>query len=320
MAFLYVLFVLSVFCPVYTYAIYPVVLKTLKEEKFNFANIEPFVSVVITGTDIEEKAKNVSCCNYPNFEVIKADNIIDGVNKAKGEVVLFTDSKTKLDIYAIAQIVKPFTDERVACVVGQQTNPEGNSAFWKYENLVKSLESRIGCVSGANEAIFAVKKTDLPILNYSIKNKLFYIATKITENGKNVLFQPLAKAYERKTEGTNFDKHVKDAAGYWQALTLFPKMLLPGKSSFVYISHRVMKWFVWLNMVMMLVTSSVLSLSGLIMMFILFWLQVVGYLVLLVLGRKERSGPVGKLLSIGYYFVMLNVAYFVGMFHKGKKI
>lgn len=314
MIVLYVLFVLSIFFPVYTFALYPIILKLLKERQYKVEDINLSVSAIIIGSEEAGSVKrsDIEKCDNPPLEVILTQNVSDGANRAKGDIFLFTDTKTKLDSEAIKKIVKPFADKKVGAVVGQQTNPEGNSAFWKYENLVKSLESRIGCVSGANDSIFAVRRESIPSIAPEVKNALFYIATSITQQGRDIVYAPSAKAYEGKTEGVNFNKHVEDAAGYWQALRLFPKMLLPRKGSFVYISHRVMKWFVWLNMVVMLITSGVLAFSSLIMA-ILFALQLIGYVSLLVLGKNR-----GGLFGIGHYFLMLNFAYLIGVFWRNK--
>lgn len=311
MIVLYVLFALSVFCPIYTYALYPTVLRMLRGKQYKNADIEPAVSVVVVGEDAADKIRNIQQCGYPKTEIIEGG--YSDANKAKGEIIVYTDTKTQMDLAALREIVRPFADERIGAVVGQQTNPEGNSAFWKYENLVKRLESRIGCVSGANERLFAVRKSDMPEVPEDVLNKPFYIATKITEDGKDIIFQDTAKAYEGKTEGTNFQKHVEDAAGYWQALRLFPKMLIGRHGSFVYVSHRVMKWFVWLNMILMLVTSGALAVKGSVLMAVLFGLQIVGYAVVMLLGKRNIGGAIGKLISIGYYFVMLNVTYMIAI-------
>ena len=311
MIVLYTLFALSVFCPIYTYALYPVILRMLRKKRYKNVDIEPDVSVVVLGENATDKIKNIQQGEYPNVEIIKGG--YRDANNAKGEIVVFTDTKTDMDLNAIWEIVKPFADERVGAAVGQQINPEGNSAFWKYENIVKRLESRIGCVSGANDSLFAVRKRDLPGVPENVLNKPFYIATKITERGKDIVFQDTAKAYEGKTEGTNFQKHVEDAAEFWQALRLFPKMLVGSHGSFVYVSHRVMKWFVWLNMLVMLMTSGMLAVKGSVVMAILFILQIVVYLMLVLLGRKQMKGAAGRLISIGYYFLTLNVAYFLGL-------
>ena len=313
MTALYALFALSLFCPVYTYVIYPCILRMVRGKEFIIQNIEPTVSVMVLGENAQDKIKNIQQCEYPNVvEIISGS--YDSVNKAKGDIILFTDTNTQLDLTSIQEIVKPFADKQVGCVVGQQTNPEGNSTFWKYENAVKLLESKLGCVSGANESLFAVRKSDMPVVSKRVLNKPFYISTKITENGKAVLFCDGAKSYERKSGGVNFDKHVKDASGYWQALKLFPRMLLFNNGSFVYLSHRVMKWFVWLNLVILLLTSAILGMLGSIPMAVIFALQVLGYITIIAIGSKGIHNSFGKLTGIGYYFLMLNTSYFLGLF------
>lgn len=311
----YSLFALSVFCPVYTYVLYPVILGMMKGKEYKYRDVQPMVSVLVIGDNTEEKVKNIQQCVYPNLEIITGD--FDQANKARGEIILFTDTKTQLDLTAIQNIVQPFADERIASVVGQQTNLGKNSVFWKYENLVKKLESKIGCVSGVTKSIFAVRRTVMPEVDRKILNKPFYMAMKIIENGKDVVFQDSAKAYEGKSKGTNFTQHIQDAAGYWQALMLFPKMFFFHHGSFVYISHRVIKWFVWLNMVIMLVTSGVLAFNSFVME-VLFIVQVVAYVTVMFYGGKKIDGIVGKLINVGYYFVMLNLAYFVGLFWKNR--
>ena len=326
---LYALFAISVFCPVYTYVLYPLILKCLPEKNYKFDCCKQTitVTVIVAGKNGKKKAEkirqtflvdtssNIGSTYFSVLDILYTEQISETTNKlAKGEIIVFTDDKTELDKEAISEIIKMFADKRIGCVVGQQTNPDGNSTFWKYENAVKRLESKIGCVSGATASLFAVRKIDLPIISDCVLNKPFYIATAITQAGKDVVYQPSAKAYEGRTEGTNFDKHVQDAAGYWQALHLFPKMLLPiNKGNFVYISHRVMKWLVWLNMLMMLVISGMLAKQSFFMAFLLF-LQLIGYGILIVHGNKSFNCLFGRLLNFGYDFFSLNLAYFFGMF------
>ena len=317
MILLYVFFALSLFCPIYTYTLYPIALKLFDKKKLKSGEVDSSVTVVVVGENCAEKIKNVDECEYQNFDIISGD--YRDTNKAKGTIIVFTDTRTKLDQIAINEIVKPFADERVGVVVGQQTNPEGNSSFWKYENFVKKLESGIGCVSGANESLFAVRASDMPVIDETVLNKPFYIATKITENGKYVVFQESAKTYERTTGGVNFSKHVQDAAGYWQALKLFPKMLFGGLGSFVYVGHRVMKWFVWLNMVMLLVISGLLAVLGSSVFGFFFVIQLLGYVTVLLLGKRKIPGTIGRLIGIGYYFILLNVSYLMGLLTRNNQ-
>lgn len=316
---LYIVFGLSILFPIYTYAIYPLILKILPKKKYEVNSIVPFVSVIINfgnGND-EWKTNNVKSSNYPNFEIIVSKNINKAVNRAKGEVLVFVDNETELDSEALQNIVKPFSDKRIDLVVGEQTCKEGNGTFWKYETKVKSLESNIGSVSGANNTLFAVRKKKMFDIPSKIKNIPFYIATKIKQNKGDIVYCSGAKTYEKKSEGINFRHHVLDASGYWQAFGIFLKMLLPGKGSFVYVSHRVMKWFVWANLMIIFIVSIWLSFFRWPLVIVCV-LQIVIYLILLMVRIKRPRLFIGRIFNIARYFLFLNLSFFIGLFNFTK--
>ena len=313
LVFLYSLFALSLFLPFYTYALYPILLRVLKRRRANEGMVAPPVSVIMIGRKKEESKKKISDVKkleYPEYEVLQAESIQAGAKKAKHDILFFTDVETTLDKNAVKEIVKPFADSNVGCVVGQQTCKEGNSAFWKYENLVKALESRIGCVSGVTDSIFAIRKDCIIKVPDRIRNESFCIATLLTRSGRVIVYAPNAKTYELKKEGTNYKKHIQDAVDYWQAFFFLKTMLVPGKGSFVYISHRVMKWFVWLNMVIALIANGLLAHSSPVM-FYLFLCQVLFYVSMLIYSKCKLKW---KLVGIVYYFLSLNVSYMLGFF------
>ena len=318
---LYIVFGLSILFPVYTYAIYPLILKMLPKKKYVVNSIVPFVSVIIyigNGND-EWKANNIKSSNYPNFEIIASNNINEAVDRAKGEVLVFVDNETELDSEALRNIVKPFSDKRIDLVVGEQTCKEGNSAFWKYETKVKSLESKIGSVSGANNSLFAIRESKMFLVPDKVKNVSFFISTKVKQNKGDVVYCPEARTYEKRTEGANFKHHVIESSGYWQAFILFWKMLFFRKGSFVYVSHRVMKWFVCLNMLLLLASSILLS--------VLMWpwifavaFQSLCYLGLLIFRSNDSSKTIiSKLFNTLSYFILFNISFLFGVFYRGKK-
>lgn len=312
LVFLSSLFVLSLFLPFYTYALYPILLRALKRRRVKEGILAPPVSIIIIGGEekSKEKISDVEKLEYPEYEVLQAESIQDGAKKAKYDILFFTDVETTLDKNAVAEIVKPFADSNVGCVVGQQTCKEGNSAFWKYENLVKALESRVGCVSGVTDSIFAIRKDCIIKVPDEIRNESFCIAALLTRSGKAIVYEPGAKSFEQRKEGTNYRKHIQDAVDYWQAFFFLKTMLMPGKGSFVYISHRVLKWFVWLNMVTALITNGLLA-CRIPFMFYLFLCQVLFYVSMLVYSKCRLKW---KLVGIAYYFVSLNISYMLGFF------
>ena len=53
--------------------------------------------------------------------------------------------------------------------------------------------------------------------------------------------------------------HVRDGAGNYQAMAIFWRMLFPRKGSFVYWSHRIIKWLVPINLIFLIIVSFALS-------------------------------------------------------------
>lgn len=318
---LYIIFGLSLFFPFYTYFLYPLVLKLFRDKKFKNGDISPSITAIVCfgDGDSAEKVRNIESTKYPKLQIIVDNDINSAVSKSDGKILVFLDNKTKLDKDALNQIVKSFADERVDMVVGEQTCKDGNSVFWKYEKAVRKMESKIGSVSGANNSLFAVRKNAFPNIPINIKNVSFYISTKIKQNGDVIIYNQDAKTYESKSFGNNFQKHVREASGFWQAFLIFWKMLLPRKGSFIYVSHRVMKWFLWLNVLMIIVLPIVawLVLGDFVMeiISIVEFCFIVLYLLLLVLSLTKNK-IINGAVKILNYFISINIAFLIGLFRR----
>jgi len=333
---LYILLGISVLAPIYTYALYPMFLRLFpKKSRKNRDNFSPTVSIVIIGRQrggCEKKEENVRVSSYTNIvEITSVTNQIDAIaaiSRARGRVVIVTDEDSIFLDNTISEVVTPLSEPSVGCVCGMvRKAPDENGeshdgANWKYENKIKVLESQIGCLSGANTSIYAFKKGSIVETLTPQINLDFQIPTAITETGLDVVFEPKAVAYEPddRSEQELFKKHIADGASGYRAIARFWRLLLPlRKGSFVFWSHRVMKWLVPFNMLILLIGCGFLvSLQPwAFVMFIcqiLFYLYVVAYYVLFTAQGKDLPGPIGKLSGFASYFVILNVAWFMGLF------
>ena len=84
------------------------------------------------------------------------------VERARGEIVAFSDANVGWEPGALQALVAPFADPRVGYVCGQVrfvnergTNQEG--LYWRYEMALRALESRVRSVTGGNGAIYATR-------------------------------------------------------------------------------------------------------------------------------------------------------------------
>lgn len=82
---------------------------------------------------------------------------------AEGEILVFTDANTQFRTNTVRELVEPFADPAVGCVDGSKQNSLNNvtceSIYWRYEQRLKALGSRLGAVLGATGAVFAVRKS-----------------------------------------------------------------------------------------------------------------------------------------------------------------
>lgn len=366
---LYIILALSFFAPVYTYVLYPFLLKLVTRFSIKEYEIDnkhrPYVSVLIAAYNeekmIEEKILNLIKLDYPSDRIefligsdgssdktvefakryshinnitiydlprggkVNALNIL--LKKAKGEVLVFSDANTMYDPKAILELVKYFTDDRIGCVSGQLRykidgksgqGAKSESTYWKYENWVKKLESKIGRLSGANGAIYAIRKGIISEIRKGIINDDFYVSTYVLQAGFDVIIEPNAIAYEEPNDeiDSQFKRHVRDGAGHYQALAFFWRMLFPRKGSFVFISHRVLRWLVPFFLLSAL-TCNALLVSQSLLMSILFAFQVVGYLTMILYYLPIRKGFKGKgiiikVFNIVFYFLSVNLALLLG--------
>lgn len=299
----------------------------------------PSISVLIIGQEngkSKKKEENVKESAYSNIvEITSVKNqkeAIVAIPRAEGTVVVVTDKDSTFLRNTISEIVVPLSNPLVGCVCGmvrKAPDEEGkyrDGANWKYENIIKVLESNIGCLSGANTSIYAFKREILGEKLSADINLDFQIPTAFTEKGYDVVFEPKALAYEpEERDGQElFEKHIDDGASGYRSIARFWRLLIPGrKGGFVFWSHRVMKWLVPFNMIILLagcgiLTSHYLWALALVVCQILFYLYVVAYYSLFTARGKEMPGPVGKLSGFACYFVILNVAWFLGLFKQKR--
>lgn len=317
-------FVVSTFMPLYTYAIYPLVLKVFPKIHYKKDEIKPEVTIIVFGDNAQEKLLNINDLNYPKqaIEIIQSNKnqINQAIRQSKGEIIFFTDTDTKLEADSLRKLIQNFSDFRIGVACGQLRKFEGSQGiYWKYENWVKKQESKIGRLSGANKAIFAVRKTAISEIPNSISNIEFNLATAALQSGWDSVFDEDAIAYEpnEDTDSGAFNRHANEGADNYKALCLFWRLLFPRKGSFTYVSHRVLKWLVPFNMVIAFISNGILAFH-LPLFTVFFLLQCITYMTTWLYNKakkygKQTKGKIGAIIALIDYFIMLNLSYLAGL-------
>src|SRR5690606_5479160 len=94
-----------------------------------------------------------------------------GLNRAvalaRGEILVFSDANSMYAPDALRHLVSNFADERVGYVTGKMvySDPDGTvvgdgcSAYMRYENSIRNLESQVGSLVGVDGGIDACRKS-----------------------------------------------------------------------------------------------------------------------------------------------------------------
>ncbi len=123
-----------------------------------------------------------------------------GVEHSRGEIVAFSDANVTWEPDALTQLLAPFADPSVGYVCGQvrllgQTGTNQEGLYWRYEMLLRSLESRVSSITGGNGAIYATRREDYLVVDPIMGHDLSF-PFQIVKRGKRALYAPCARASE----------------------------------------------------------------------------------------------------------------------------
>lgn len=249
----------------------------------------------------------------------KASVLNDLVRLARGEVIVLTDANTFFHPDAVRELVRALWRHPTACAVVGQVEIRSPSAtgnldgvYWRYETWIKTLESRFGCVLGANGPIYAVRRDRyVPISSGTIVDDFQIPLRMRLHGGGQVFFVPEAQAWEESPARVRdeFRRRVRIGAGDLQAIFWTWPLLLPWKGmvAVAYVSHKLLRWLgPWL---LLLGWGANLLLLDVPVFRFLFLAQAACYGLALLAPLVRMLGLVAAALR---YFLVLNAALLLG--------
>ncbi len=297
---------------------------------------------IVWVTDGTNDASNEMLKNYPEVTVYfepqrrgKTAAMTRGMQFITTPIVTFTDANTMLNPEAISEIVLQFVDPKVGCVAGekriaiqQKDNAAsgGEGLYWKYESVLKALDSRLCTAVGAAGELFAIRRDLFEEMETDTLLDDFILSLRIAQKGYKIAYCSSAYAIEGGSASMVDEekRKVRIAAGglqsIWRLLPLL-NIFRYGWLSFQYVSHRVLRWSITPLMLFLLVPVNLV---------ILFLEPSPLYIVLLILqGIFYLSGLWGyylstqqiknKFLFIPYYFLFMNINVIKGFNYLRKR-
>ncbi len=245
-----------------------------------------------------------------------------GVNRADGDILVFSDANSMYDSSALKELARALADASTGCACGELTylNPEDRSAgrgeglYWRYEQFLKRRESALGSLVGANGAIYAMRKELFEDLKPDMISDLV-MPLRVWRGGARVVYVPEALAYENTTHSfaEEFRRRKRIVARSLNGLVSQIGVLNPFKGVFAFqvLSHKVIRWAVPFILITAFVSSG-LSMADPFYA-TMFWIQV-GFYALALLGAvvPDRIARLG-FLYVATYFCAVNLGAFFGV-------
>ncbi|MBW3127686.1 glycosyltransferase family 2 protein [Hymenobacter profundi] len=239
--------------------------------------------------------------------------------------VIFTDCNTVLNPQAVRYLLRHYADPTVGAVSGEKqvlsdgsTSGAGEGLYWQYESFLKRCDSDIRSLMGAAGELVSFRTSLFQPLEADTILDDFVQSMRIVHAGYRVVYEPQAYAMEPPSFSLRDEmkRKVRICAGGWQAMSRLLPLLNPLRQpvvSFLYFSHRVLRWSLTPALLALLLPLNVvLSLSHGGLYTVLLGLQILFYgLAALGWWRATHNQAAGPLL-VPLYFTLMNIAVFQG--------
>jgi cellulose synthase/poly-beta-1,6-N-acetylglucosamine synthase-like glycosyltransferase len=241
------------------------------------------------------------------------------VERAAGEIILFSDATTDYRADVLRKIAPNFADESVGCVAGKliyvdnskSTVGKGAKSYWNYETFLKESESRACSLIGASGCLYAVRKSAYQPM-YAEACSDFLICTVIFRQNLRSVYEAEAVCTEEtnKQSSKEMQMRVRVILQTFTDLWRNRDMLNPLKSGFYavqLISHKLLRYSVPVFLLLILFSTGVLAAQT--FFFALFFIfQTAFYATAGAAWILERNGVRLGISAMPLYFVLANIA------------
>ncbi len=265
----------------------------------------------------------------------KAQALNAAIVEATGEMLVFSDANSLYASDAIQKLVRNFADEEVGGVAGNQCYRKsyqpgmagsGEQGYWNFDRQVKLAESRIGNTISATGAIYAIRRVLFQPVPENVTDD-FVTSTRVIAQGYRLVFEPEAVCFEPLAGAakSEFRRKTRVMTRGLRGVWIMRGLLNPFRYGFYSLelfSHKVLRRLVVFPLLVIAVLIPLLSntypafrvLTACEIVF--FGLALLGAIV----ANRRRS--LGKLLSLPFYYCMVNVAVLVAVWNlvTGRKI
>jgi cellulose synthase/poly-beta-1,6-N-acetylglucosamine synthase-like glycosyltransferase len=280
------------------------------------------------------EAHGVRLMSFPRRGKIYA--LKDAVVAATGEILVFSDANSMYKTDALRMLVRNFADPEVGGVCGNQvylktkkadTTSAGEGMYWSFDKRLKQAESLTGSIVSAHGAIYAIRRNLYEPPASAAVTDDFAISTAVIAQGRRLVFESAAIAYEEPTASASleFGRKVRIMTRGLRGVLLRRHLLNPFRYGFYSLelfSHKVLRRLVPIFLLIMFIASWFLSQESRLYFFaacaqtLFYLLAGAGYLL-----RRHRLGRL-KFFYIPFFYCLANAAALIAVIRiiRGKKV
>ncbi len=251
----------------------------------------------------------------------KAIAINQGVARARGGILVFSDAATLFRSDALKKLVRHFAEPRVGVVCGalrfeasvESRQTEG--VYWRYESMLRLMESRLGVTLTASGAIYAMRRECfVPFPTDTLVEDLL-VPVNARRAGFRVLYDPdaIATDFAPSTVAGEFARRVRIATGSFRALGEILWGPLDPMTAFAFVSHKLLRWILPFLLLGMLVSSASLWAQPVYRALLMAQLVFYAWAAVGCVFRRRVQGIRYALMA--YYLLAMHLAFLVGFMH-----
>ena len=240
----------------------------------------------------------------------------EGVARSRGEVIVFSDVGTRLDVRSLREIVANFSEPSVGCVssedrvVGADGQPCGEGLYVRYEMWLRSLESRVNSLIGLSGSFFAARREMCGDFSTDMDSD-FRTVLNSMKMGLRAVSDPDAIGYYRDLPDSQqeFQRKVRTVLRgqtvFFQHLE-FLNVFRYGLFSYQYFCHKLLRWLVPFLLLTAFAANLALAFQA--------WhyaLMLLGQLGFYGIALSTGTGffqPRSAAIRVPLYFLMVNLA------------
>jgi len=273
----------------YTYVVFPLAMAILgRRQPPLLARLEqePFVSLIIPTYNeaelIEEKIQNSLDIDYPNLEIVVADDgstdgtveivrrfkqvrllkftnrrgktsvVADAVAASQGAILCLCDANVMFRPDALWRLVTRLSGQNVAGVTGdvrlqsEKSNfGQGEALYYRLERSIHRGESCLGAVIGVDGGMYVMRRELFCQLPADTVLDDFTLSMQMLRSGEKLLYEQTAIANENSTELAmeEYRRRVRMGVGVTQVLCRgWTPHWWQPGRWFLFVSHKLLRW------------------------------------------------------------------------------